>query len=163
MKIIIIIVSFIFISCNKENSDRIVLTSGLSMNPDEPRFGIEIKKDTLYYCEETAGSSTKYNYYKSKIDPIVFLNLRKEIKNEFKVILVNKSIVDATQFQLYTSFDEKIEQENFYFTFLNEKQKKLINGILKLKDNKLEKIKYHNFPSELLTEKLPQPPNPKNE
>ena len=102
-----IIVFFVFFSCNKKDNESIVLTSGLSMNPNELRFGIEIKNDTVYYCEEIVNSSAKYNYYKSKIDSSIFLNLRNEVKEEFKTPIVNKSIVDATPFQLNISFDGK--------------------------------------------------------
>lgn len=162
MKKIIFFIALIFISCDNGNNDKIVLTNGISMNPAEPRFGIEIKKDTLYYCEEIINNKGNYNYYKSKIDSKIFLDLRNDIENEFEENIENKSIEDATPFELYTCFDNNIKKNKFYFSFLNKNQIKVIKTIIKLKEIKMEKIDYHHFPYELLTEKLPEPPLPRN-
>ncbi|MDD5152002.1 MAG: hypothetical protein PHC28_16235 [Flavobacterium sp.] len=164
MKKIIFFIALIFISCNNDNNDKIVLTSGISMNPAEPRFGIEIKRDTLYYCEEIINNKGNYNYYKSEIDSKILSDLRNGIQNEFKKNIENKSIEDATPFELYTCFDNNIKKNKFYFSSfsLNKNQIKVIKTIIKLKELKMEKIESHSFPNELLTEKLPEPPLPRN-
>ncbi|MFG4002079.1 hypothetical protein [Flavobacterium aquidurense] len=160
MKKILIFIVLIVISCEtKDSDDRIILTSGISMNPDEPRFGIEINSNgTLFYCEEIISNKGHYKYYQSKVDSSVFLNLKNEINHNFKVDAKNEPIVDATHYELHTYFGQKNKLFDFYFYDLNSKQIETIKKIIKTKNIKLEEITIHDFPKKLLHEKLPEPP-----
>ncbi|WP_343618310.1 hypothetical protein [Flavobacterium sp.] len=162
MKKLFILLGLIVISCNTENNkEKIILTSGISMNPDQPRFGIEINnEDTLYYCEEVITNKGHYKFYKSKISSETFLSLRKEIQNNFKSKFNEEEIVDATPYELDIKFDNNNAVFSFYLDNLDDAQVQIINKIIKSKDLTLEEIKHHNFPKRLLTEKLPSPPPP---
>lgn len=160
MKNFLILLVLIIISCEtKEGEDRIILTSGIAMNPDEPRFGIEINSNgTLYYCEEIISNKGHYKYYKSKVDPTLFINLKNEINYNFNGDSKNESIVDATPYELRTFFGKNNKMVDFYFYNLNRKQIETIKKIIKTKNAKLEEIAIHDFPKKLLNEKLPEPP-----
>lgn len=51
-KIISLLILTTLLGCNKNNNEKIVLTCGLAMNPDELRYGIEVNQDKVFYCEE---------------------------------------------------------------------------------------------------------------
>lgn len=164
MKIYLNYFSFIvlILSCDNSQNESIILTSGRSMNPDTPRFGIEIQNDVLYYCEETKGGNEHYNYYSARIGSELFLIIKNNIKENFKNYSSDNEVVDATPFELIYKTNEETDTILFYHNFLSDKQIEIIEEIISLKNNKLQKINYHSFPQKLLTEKLPDPPPLKN-
>jgi hypothetical protein len=156
-KIFSFLIIILFSSCCK--TDKIIITCGLSQNPDEKRYGIEINSNSdLFYCEEIKPQKGNYNYYYCKVDSQDFETLIKAIKEEFNLFIGQGDIVDATQYQLNIFSDDHEKILLFYQTFLNDKQNSLINKIIELKNQKFIKINYHYFPQNLLTEKLPPPP-----
>lgn len=146
------------LGCNKNNDEKIVLTCGLGMNPDELRFGIEINQNKVFYCEEIPNEKGKYNYYQSDFNSEEFLKLKRELQLSFKQKVVLHDIVDATPYQLDIDFKDDKRTINFYYAFLNEKQAAVVNTITDLKKLKFQPIKFHEFPMVLLNEKLPEPP-----
>jgi len=159
MRKLFILLGLIVISCNTENNkEKIILTTGISMNPDEPRIGIEINKDSLYYCEEINSKKGHYRYYKAKINSEVFFSLKQDIQNNFKEVFKDDEIADSTPYQLNIKFDSNSNNFKFYLNNLNSMQLKIIKRIKNVKGDKLVKIKDHDFPKELLLEKLPEPP-----
>lgn len=161
VKLLLTMFVVLFFSCNKYVEDKIVLTSGLSMNPKEKRFGIEINQDSIYYCEEIEGNRGTYNYFFIKYKYNGFSNMRKAFEREFKnKEIKSEAVVDGTPYKIYTSFEKKEDSTKFYYDYLNDEQSKLINEIIVLKKLKFKKISYHYFPAELLTESLPTPPAP---
>ncbi|EKT3958492.1 hypothetical protein LIS90_13365 [Flavobacterium psychrophilum] len=162
IKILFVMFSILFFSCNKSVKDKIVLTSGLSMNPKEMRFGIEINQDSIYYCEEKEEKKGAYNYYYINYKYEGFLNMKKSLGRIFRNEMIkSESVIDGTPYKIYTSFNKKKDSVKFYYDYLNDEQLKLIDKIKVLKKLKFKKISYHYFPTELLTEKLPPPPPPK--
>jgi hypothetical protein len=161
MKYIIVLLSIFFVGCNRNlDNDKIVLTSGIGMNPDSPRFGILINHNTIYYCEEIITNKGNYTYYKVESNSDIFLNLKDKIDEGFKNKIIFKPIVDAEPLQLNLSFGKEKKVIKFYLDFLNESQVKVINDILEFKKLKFEKIDYYDFPKDLLNERLPEPPLP---
>jgi hypothetical protein len=161
MKYLIVFLSIFFIGCNQNlDNDKIILTTGLGMNPDLPRFGVLVKDNMIYYCEEIITNKGNYNYYETKSDSDIFLDLKNKIDENFKSEIIFKPIVDAEPFQLNVYFGEEKKVMKFYLTFLNKSQIKVINDIVALKKLKFKKINYYDFPKELLTERLPKPPVP---
>ena len=80
------------ISCTKKNEEFIEFTYGLSMNPEFPRAGIQIKGDNyVYYCEEIMNLGDKYylnnqtgKYTNEERDVSTFLNNWKPITDKLK-------------------------------------------------------------------------------
>lgn len=146
------------LGCSSPSSEKIVLTCGLSENPDEPRFGIELTEKKMYYCIENIKNKGTYTYYVSEINPKDFEKIKKGVKLYLnKKIHLNK-IYDATPYDLYYKFDNKTNRIRFYYSFLNDKQFKLINEIEGFKNRNFTKIEFHDFPKDLLNETLPEPP-----
>lgn len=56
------------------------------MNPNIPRLGIELKNDTLYYCEEDINQPGKYQYYYCINNGTTFENFKKDIKKKLSVL-----------------------------------------------------------------------------
>jgi hypothetical protein len=161
MKYIIVLLSIFFVGCNYSlDNDKIVLTSGIAMNPNSPRFGILIEHNAIYYCEEIITNKGNYTYFKAESDSDIFLNLKDKIDENFKNKMIFKPIVDAEPLQLNLSFGKEKKVVKFYLIFLNQSQAKVINDILEFKKLKFEKIDYYDFPKDLLTERLPEPPVP---
>ena len=157
-KLNIIISLIIFINCQNTSIESITLTSGLSQNPDEPRFGIEISNRNIYYCEEKIENKGTYNYFQCEVNPEIFDDLKYRISSTFKSTNESEDIVDATRYQLVYTVYNKSDTIRFYKQHLDDEQKKVIEKIISLKINKFRSIKYHSFPNELLTYKLPTPP-----
>lgn len=160
-RIYILLVLFICSGCDTKNDERIILTSGISMNPEEPRFGIEITNDKIYICQEKIEKKGTYNYYSDDLDSGVFENIKKDLIEKFNKDVRSGNIVDATPYQLDLEIRDKKRKIKFYFHYLNQGQMETINEIINLKGNnlkKFEKIMYHEFPMDLLNEKLPEPP-----
>jgi hypothetical protein len=147
-----------FLGCDSNSSENIILTSGLSENLNEPRFGIEINKKELYYCIENAKRKGTYDYFIAKIKSDDFIKIKKRIELHFANKIKLRKIYDATPYCMYYNFNNKIDSVRFYYSFLNDQQFKLIEDIKELKNRKFTRIKFHNFPKKLLTEKLPEPP-----
>lgn len=157
-KIISFVIVMTLLGCNKNSDEKIVLTCGLGMNPYAQRFGIEINQDKIFYCEEIPNEKRKYNYYQSDFNSEEFLKLKEELKLSFKQEVILHNIVDAKPYQLDVNFNDDTKTIKFYYAFLNEKQKAVIDTILKLKKLKFQPIDFHDFPMALLNEKLPKPP-----
>lgn len=157
-KYFFVLIVLILSSCNKINDEKIVLTCGLGMNPDALRFGIEINKDKVFYCEEIPSKKGKYNYYQSDFNSEEFLKLKQELQLSFKQEVVLHNIVDANQYQLDIDFKDDKRIVKFYYAFLNKKQATVVNTITDLKKLKFQHIKFHKFPMVLLNQKLPEPP-----
>lgn len=75
----------------------------------------------------------------------------------FKQKVILHDIVDAKPYQLDVNLNGDKRTIQFYYAFLNDKQIEVVNRIIKLKELKFKKIKYHKFPQQLLTERLPKP------
>lgn len=146
------------ISC-KNDDEKIVLTCGLGENPDSPRFGIEINNSgDVFYCEEIKNKIGEYKYYQSKLrDETKFNDLKSLIRNDFKTKKIqNKNT--GTRFYNLKMIDESSSVDVFFaFNSLDSNQVVLINKIVSLKNQKMKKIKYHDFPNKLLIYKLPVP------
>ncbi len=147
----------LLIGC-KNNQEKVILTSGRSMNPNEPRFGIELSETNLYYCEEIMTKRGTYKYYQGQMNSIIFLKIKTDLNKLFQEKILLDKIIDGTPYDLYFDFEERIYNTRFYYFFLNDNQSELIQKIENFKKNKLTEIKYHFFPQELLTQNLPKPP-----
>lgn len=153
------ILSFISFSCIKEN-EKIILTKGIDENPKSLRFGIELSNEDLYYCEETTPLSGKYNYFHLKISPKQANKIIKDITSIFdKIDTITPHYQDRI-FELILIFDDKIMVKRFGGIKFVE-----IENLIKLKDLKMDKIHFHEFPKELLEERLPKfiPPTTNND
>ncbi len=150
----------LFFGCDSNSTENIILTSGLSENPNEPRFGIEIREKEVYYCIENLKKRGTYDYFTAKIKSDDFIKIKKEIENYFTKKIKLSQIYDATPYCLDYNFYNKTDSIKFYYFFLNDEQLKLIEEIEKFKNKKFIKIKFHKFPKKLLNEKLPEPPPP---
>ncbi len=160
MRYLVFILSFLFVYCNSNSKDyKIILTNGIGMNPDSPRFGLSITPDAIYYCEEDAVKMGNYTYYKCVVDSRIFDQFKNKIEMEFFTELPFTAIIDATPFQLNTKFEASQKVHKFYFRTLNKKQLQIINDILQLKRLRFQRIDYYEFPMDLLAEKLPEPPS----
>ncbi|WP_306353310.1 hypothetical protein [Flavobacterium sp. '19STA2R22 D10 B1'] len=157
-KIIYLTFIIVFFSCNKNNNEKIILTSGLGMDPDALRFGIEVRKDSVFYCEEIPNQKGEYNYYKSHFNSNDFLNLKNELESSFKEEVILHDIVDAKPYQLNLNLNKNNKTILFHNSFLNNKQMKAIDAIIELKKLNFDCSEFHKFPMELLNEKLPEPP-----
>lgn len=147
-----------FLGCDSNSSENIILTSGLSENPNEPRFGIDIRKKEIYYCIENSKKKGTYDYFITKIESDDFIKIKKGIELNFVNKIKLRKIYDATPYCIYYNFTNKIDSVRFYNAFLNDQQFKLIEEIKHLKNKKFTRIKFHSFPNELLNQKLPEPP-----
>ncbi|MBN9285644.1 MULTISPECIES: hypothetical protein [unclassified Flavobacterium] len=148
------------VSCSTTENKSIVLTTGLSSNPDEHRFGIEINGNKLYYCEEI--NTGKYRYFEGEVDNEILKELN--FDDLFNKKIKRKNIVDAKLYRLdYLDKNKKLTIK-FHLSELEENDILIIEKFIELKEvSKFKEIKYHSFPSELLLEKLPTPPYPNKE
>jgi hypothetical protein len=148
--------------CCKGNESKIVLTSGLDENPEVLRYGIEINNlGDLYYCEETKAGSGEYNYFHSEIEQKSFDDIQLLIYNNFKNSEKGEILVDDKMYYLKANLEDSNIDLLFQLNSLNTNQVEAINKLEYFKKNKMQKIKYHDFPKRLLTYKLPIPPAPK--
>lgn len=160
--IIIIMISTLLLSCHEEKQEYIEVSSGFSMDPNEPRIGILINdKDSLYVCKEdliSVDNGVKYNYFKSaqKID---FASYKKRILNSFYDSMQFKSTPDAQPIQINYYLNGKNLKFRFYLHELSKIQEKIIEDLILLKvDKKLREVPYHKFSRDLLDSKIPDPP-----
>ena len=155
---------FLLISCNNEKTQEYIeVSTGLSMNPINPRIGVFINnRDSLYVCEEIIYNNTRsgeYNYYKST-NKINFRKFKMSVSNVFNDSLFFKSIPDEQSNQIIYNLDNRKYKQNFYTHQLSKSQQIVFKNILQLKKSQnLEKISYHVFSKDLLQQKLPLPPS----
>lgn len=147
-----------FVSCKQKQPDYIILTNGLSENPDMPRVGIEIRNNELFLCEENTRVKGTYTYYSCKFNPTQFQTFENEINESFKEVNQDNNISDATPYELIYRFNKKLDSIRFYTPFLTIDQLRVVKEIISLKDCERQKINYHSFPIGLLKEKIPEPP-----
>jgi hypothetical protein len=151
-KIIVLIAGLLsFCCCTKEN-EKIILTSGISMDPSELRFGIELTNDSLFYCVETNPLSGQYNYFQATFESSRFNEIKIDVLKIYKYI-DTKPKKDGQLFELITVFDGNKDSIRF-----NSEQFSIIEAIINTRETKKEKIEYHDFPKGLLEDKLPEPP-----
>lgn len=153
------IILFISFSCVKKN-EIIIMTKGIDENPKSLRFGLELSNENLFYCEEIMPLSGKYNYFQIKIP-------RRQSNQIIKDIITIYDKIDTITPHYYDRIYEII------LIYDNKKKIKRFGGIkfielenfIKLKDLKMNKIQYHEFPKELLEEQKIKfiPPNTIND
>lgn len=154
-----ILAVLIFIGCEKKiNSPSVVLTTSFFSNPEQPRFGIEIKDDTLFYCKEITKYPGRYDTYYCIYNYEELKEIQDEIRNAFKRQLKLNEESDATLCQL----NIKTEVDNIKILFnmesLSAERSEIIQRLIELKKCNLRPIKFHKFPMELLNAKMPVPP-----
>jgi hypothetical protein len=133
-------------SCVNVN-EKIILTTGLCEVPNKLRFGIELSPHDLYYCEEIRPLSGQYNYFHAKFNSHQF----KKIKNDLLKVydkIDTSSFVDGMTYELITIFNDKKSVKRFAGPQVKE-----IKNIENCRKMEMEKIKYHEFPKELLEKK----------
>ncbi len=152
--------AIVVVSCNNhyQNNDSVVFTTNFSMDPSEPRFGIEIKSDTIFYCEEIIGNKGNYNYYYCNYDKDKIKSIHQEVLKQFSVGYKKNEISDGMLCQLNIVNGEDSSKYVFFESNLNVGQRKIINNIIILKNCNLKNMEYHSFPEEMLKDKLPEPP-----
>ncbi len=146
--------------------ENIIITQGLSGgspgDESDKRFAIEVNnKQELFYCEEIMPKEGIYNYYYCKDKSIDFNALKDSFLREFQdTVRLPDAIADATIYNINYCLNGKKQNFIFYNNnyCLDSIQLTLFNNFLLLRNKKFEKIKYHNFFSKLLTEKMPPPP-----
>ena len=143
-----------------QKNEYIILTNGFSMNPAEPRIGIEITLDSIYYCQEKSGGNGNYNYYRGDVDAQTFIKIKTEILKDFKSFKPHEYLVkDGQEYQMIYNIEDMMDTLLLESSFITKKQYALIEQIISLKDkSKFSEIKYHSFPEKLLKYKLPEPP-----
>ncbi|KGO78579.1 hypothetical protein Q763_17240 [Flavobacterium beibuense F44-8] len=164
-----VLLSFLVISCTVKQQpqpESLVLTVGSGINPNEPRFGIELKGDTLFYCEEINPRDSfkdtflyKYSYCiigKKKVN---------EMLDRSKAVFDTKvdygHIADASYYQLDINTEADTVKTTFYISNLEtDSQKQAVYDIIALKDCDLKPMEFHDFKSGILQYKLPPPPPP---
>lgn len=157
------------LSCYKDKEIQYLeLTSGLAMDPHQGRFGIKIISDNYFYiCKEIMDIDSekidhhtgKYKYYKS-VSKIDFIEYQALISTNFakEKRLVFHSIADAEAYQIKYHFYNGKDKYRFYSSNLNEKQNYVIEMLENLRHKKFKEIDSIEFSSDLLQEKLPEPP-----
>ncbi|UWX68216.1 hypothetical protein NZD85_06365 [Empedobacter stercoris] len=168
--ILLLIITFLQISCTKKSEDFIEFTYGLSMDPEFPRAGIKIKSDNyVYYCEEIINKGDKY-YLNNQTGKYKFYKSEEKIKfSKYKELVIKNfsekihknyiSIADATYEQIDFKLDSKKIKQGFFNVQLNQNQRNIQNEIWKLKNKlKFKSIDSIYFNQERLQEKLPEPP-----
>lgn len=159
-----IIIILVFFSCKeKKKLEYIEITTGVHMDPSEPRIGIYINNnDSLYFCKEIVnnkGRTGSYKYYKFN-DKINFSRYRNQVLKEFNKPFLFRSIIDEQPKQISYSLEKVNYKQKFYFNQLNSNQKKAYNDIVSLilEGNFIE-ISNYNFSQNLLYQKnQPEPP-----
>ena len=163
MRIFTIILVFLLVSCNKnESKEFIELTKGASMDPSEPRIGILINnKDSVYICREVIKNNERteeYIFFNS-LNKVSFNKYKNEMLKSFNKSFSFNSIPDAQAQQIVYYLNGKEYKQVFYFHKLSGEQKKVINDILKMSDIlDLHEVSNHKFSQELLHEVNPIPP-----
>ncbi len=151
----------IIIGCAKNNSDSIVFSHGQSMNPSEPRFGVEITIDTIFYCEEISFNSSTYKYFFTINDgKYNYHSIQSEMLHLFgksKVFNENADS-DFTECQICIRYTDELIKNDFYLEALDVNQKDAMDKIINFKNYKFQKMKYHHFPNDILFKNLPEPP-----
>jgi hypothetical protein len=144
--------------CNSKVEDKIILTSGFSMNPQTARIGIEIKGDSLFYCEEIVETPGRYKYFYCLVDKEKSYKILNKLKNKFTGDKKFVAEVDATIYQLLLISKGDTTKTNFHRDYIDAESNNLIDQLFELKKCDLSVKSYHYFPSELLQSKLPPPP-----
>lgn len=156
--IFILILISVCISCTRNSDNRIILTNGLSEDPSNLRYGIEITEHELFYCQETKPQSEIYFFYSVKIKPDICNNITKELSNSFLKRIESFPSKDGQSYELQYTFKKDIRKFLFDLDLLNDNQITVIRKITNLKELKMEKIDYHAFPDRLLKARFPEPP-----
>jgi len=148
--------------CNNDSDDFIFIAEGISMNPSEPRIGLELSGTDLFYCEEimegTRWDKPNYTYYEAQIDPKYLCYFKSEILSRFQEVDQSRYVVDGTEYSLIYKFGNQSDSLNFYSAFLHKTQYQMIDSLLRLGNCEMRKIPFHNFPDGLLMQTLPKPP-----
>lgn len=171
---LLLLLFFIVISCTQkpqEKQENLIITVGSGMDPSEPRYGIELKGDTLFYCEEInpqeiVKDTFLYKYYYCIIGKEKVTEILERSKAVFDNKLDYGYIDDANFYQLnintyLENTDKPVDTltTTFYIANLeSEEQVKVVNDILALKNCDLKPMKYHLFNSGILQYSLPPPP-----
>ena len=152
------------IGCSKAStSEKIVLTSGLNTNPSEPRFGIELNNNHVFYCVENLENKGYYFYYEGIIKSDDFKKIKNKIKVFYESKINTKNVKDGDRYELLYCHKNTVKSIIFETKFLNAEQLSLLEEIISFKytDTKnidFKSIDFHEFPKTLLQEKLPEPP-----
>lgn len=166
------IISFLFLvfilSCSKDKCQFLELTSGRAMDPSQGRFGVKVMSDNYFYvCKEVMNVDSdkyynhtgKYRYYKSasKIDfleyqALITTNFSKDKRVAFH------AIPDECAYQIHYNFNTDKDKYRFYRFHLNEKQSFIFGMLDSLRYKKFKEIGSIEFSSDLLQERLPEPP-----
>jgi hypothetical protein len=147
-KIILLAIFGMLISCSGKE-EKIILTTGLSSDPSELRFGIELNRKKVFYCEEIAPMSGKYEYYSGNFDPEKFDLLKREVEKIFDSLDTNP-VTDGKPYELTILFDGSVKTARFGWI-----QYQCVLDIINVKNGPMDEIEYHEFPRRLLEEKLP--------
>ena len=152
-------VSLLAACSNTAEKQSITLNHGLFMDTATRRYGIEVTNDTVFYCEEQPGTPVRYSYYYSKEDTNID-SLAAAANNLFDESLHynEEGIADATLCQLQIKRGAKLIQVNFFEELLTGEQLAMINKIDGMKKHRFYKMRYHQFPQDMLFQKLPPPP-----
>ena len=158
------------ISCTKKNEEFIEFTYGLSMNPEFPRAGIQIKGDNyVYYCEEIMNIGDKY-YLNNQTGKYKFYKSEKKVEfSKYKELVIKNfsdtihknfiSVADATYQQIDFNLDTKKIKQGFFDIQLDSNQVNVLYEVWELKKRlKFKPIDSIYFNQERLQEKLPVPP-----
>lgn len=140
---------------SSKKDERIILVSGFSMDPSDPRFGLELNPGEIFYCEEIMNSGGKYNYYRADLGQGVFDGIKAAIVANFDKRKPFKPIVDARPYELFLSINGKDDNFKFYGNSLSDNQFAVFDKILSLRNITFERIDYYEFSQELLHEKSP--------
>lgn len=159
-KLVFLLFAFTILNCSKKE-EYIELTSGIYMNPLEPRFGIKIVKNKVFYCEEIIKKNRRtgiYNYYELFYSPNM-TSLKIEVSRSFNRNFITKPIPDGEIKKLRYCINGKFYESFFFPNQLNSIQLNVYYKILSIpKLKKRKKSYYKNYNNELLEEELPPPP-----
>lgn len=160
---LILIILFFFYGCEKK-IDFIELTTSVSQNPAQPRFGIQINSENnLYVCKEVIVEnrrSSKFQYYLSN-QHIDFEKFKSLFLRNFKnnnITSENTSIQDATFYQIYYNLNNIKYRSTFIESDLNPIQHKIFTELYEFSNNRdMKRIQFHKFSTKLFsTTNLPK-------
>ncbi|WP_407402526.1 hypothetical protein [Chryseobacterium sp.] len=164
INILFICIITMIISCQSNTNEYIEITTGIPMNPNQPRIGIIVNgNDSVYMCKEIINGGgfsklTSYKYYAGK-EKINFNKYKKEVKLLFGDTIIFNFPQDGEMEKLKFFIDNKNHERFFTTSILNDKQNKIFYSMKELmKKNNFVEIPYHKFSRDLLDSKIPDPP-----
>lgn len=155
----------VIVSCQPNKNEYIEITTGFSMNPNEPRIGIIIySNDSVYICKEIISLDNSqlpiFKYYagKEKID-------FKAYKNAINILFQDSIIPHLSEDARVKKLDYYLagkHQERYFTQFqLSENQNQFLDKMHQLAiKNRFVEIPYHQFTRDLLDYRLPDTPPP---